>query len=190
MPWAAVVLLLPVVLMHQCLNAVGFVYEATYTEQAQKAFAAMMFHRERGPSYEDAEEAYRRVNATRKELMRNIENGGTLFLMPYLAQQALLLYDYELRPWGGWPLGLCFVVNAFTFMVFMNPLVGLNDWPEELAAEVMESRSLRCAGRQASAPTSAPTLRPPGCRSTSPSSRCRTPRAWRSSPCSSAGGCT
>ena len=47
--------------------------------------------------------------------------------------QAILLYDFELRAWSGWPFLVWYVANVLTFVASMEPWIGLNDWPDHLA---------------------------------------------------------
>jgi hypothetical protein len=47
--------------------------------------------------------------------------------------QAILLYDFELRAWSGWPFLVWYVANVLMFVANMEPWIGLNDWPDHLA---------------------------------------------------------
>ena len=49
------------------------------------------------------------------------------------SMQAILLYDFELRAWSGWPFLVWYVANVLTFVASMEPWIGLNDWPDHLA---------------------------------------------------------
>ena len=137
---AALVLLATLTVMHQVVNVYVFVYMGVYTEGAQRRFEETLLRRG-GLSYDDTVEEYAAVNDTRKALASALKGASTITYM-FLFAQALLIYDFELRPWAGWSLGLCFLCNALALAFYMQPLIGLNDWPEELTRGVMESRSL------------------------------------------------
>ena len=87
---------------------------------------------------EGATERFSRVNAQRKALGRAMEKGGISFAL-VLLQQVVLLYDFELRPWAGWPFFVLFVTNCLSCFMLFDPWIGLGDWPDELAVAVMES---------------------------------------------------
>ena len=58
--------------------------------------------------------------------------------------QAILLYDFELRAWSGWPFLVWYVANVLTFVASMEPWIGLNDWPDHLAMAGVCVRARAC----------------------------------------------
>eukprot|EP00282_Hemiselmis_andersenii_P029076 CAMPEP_0169456574 /NCGR_PEP_ID=MMETSP1042-20121227/16424_1 /TAXON_ID=464988 /ORGANISM="Hemiselmis andersenii, Strain CCMP1180" /LENGTH=353 /DNA_ID=CAMNT_0009568803 /DNA_START=155 /DNA_END=1213 /DNA_ORIENTATION=+ len=128
-------------LAHNALNSLTFTFWAIYTDTWQREFVRALTGG--GLSYDSAVEEYRRLNACRKTVAHALEEVITPFLLVYMLGQAVLLYDFEYRPWGGWPYLLWFVSQTVAVVFFMDPWIGLNDWPEELCAQVMESEELR-----------------------------------------------
>ena len=56
--------------------------------------------------------------------------------------QAVVLYDFEIRPWSGWPFALIYICTALTIIFTMTPWLVHNDWPDEFVAEMFESTEL------------------------------------------------
>ena len=55
---------------------------------------------------------------------------------------AIVLYDFEIRPWSGWPFFVIYVTQALGVILQFIPWLALHDWPNTLCAELMESSKL------------------------------------------------
>lgn len=136
----AAVLLVLIYLAHNTVNAITFHFQQVYLEDMESAFLCALKANEL--DYDAAVNAYSDVNANRKKFGRSVSRGFFSFFLCYLLMQAVVLYDAELRPWGGWPFFLIFVANTCVTIMAMEPFIGLNDWPDEVAKDVMECREL------------------------------------------------
>ena len=128
------------IVQHNMLNAVTFEFKAIYHDATQRRFVHKLTTGEF--AYDEAIAAYSKVNTARKAVANGLMTSAGPFWVLWFCPQAVLLYDAELRPWGGWPLGVVFVTNILTVLLILNQFVGLNDWPDELSAGVMESAEL------------------------------------------------
>ena len=137
----AIPVLLILAVAHNWIAMLGPGHWIYYLGKTQREFTEALTNSEMG--YDEAVAAFSSVNACRKVVSRAMERCEAGAWLLFLALQATLLYDFELRPWGGWPLGLCFVANVLSFVLMMGPYVGMNEWPLEVSREVMESRELR-----------------------------------------------
>ena len=93
-------------------------------------------------SYDAALDMYNEVKAVRRVASSMLTKTCNIIFPLYLFSMGVMLYDFELMPWGHWPLGLAFLTNMVAMMAFMEPFVGLNDWPDKFARLVMEARAL------------------------------------------------
>ena len=92
-------------------------------------------------SYEEAVVAYTAVNKERKAVAKSLMNASNTFIL-YFLYMAIVLYDFEIRPWGGWPFVLVYISSTLMLVLAMGPWLILNDWPDELLFEMFESTEL------------------------------------------------
>ena len=92
-------------------------------------------------SYEAAVTEYALVNKERKALARGLGKMQGSFGL-YLLMMAVVVYDWEIRPWGGWHFALIYILYALTLVLQLTPWFAMHDWPEEFCRELMESTEL------------------------------------------------
>ena len=92
-------------------------------------------------SYETAVTEYAVVNKERKALSRGLGKMQCSFGL-YLLLMAVVVYDWEIRPWGGWHFALIYCLYALTLVLQLSPWFALHDWPDEFCREMMESAEL------------------------------------------------
>ena len=136
----AALLDIPIALLHNWLNALTFNFYAVYAKAWQHEFTNSVTSGEL--TYAAAVVSYSRVNSCRKALSSVLERCLPTTMGLFLLVQAILLYDFEFKPWSGWIFGVWFVFNVLVMLMGFEPWIGLNDWPEELSSLVMESRAL------------------------------------------------
>ena len=68
-------------------------------------------------------------------------NASNTFIL-YFLYMAIVLYDFEIRPWGGWPFVLVYISSTLMLVLAMGPWLILNDWPDELLFEMFESTEM------------------------------------------------
>ena len=127
-------------IQHNILNTLTFDYWARYMTAAQKKLQHQLVTGEL--PYDAAINAFKSLNSTRRAVAKSLANGAFFFWALFLVQQAVLLYDFELRSWGSWPFLIILICNTVSFLLFLTPWIGLNDWPDELMVEIMESSEL------------------------------------------------
>lgn len=129
-----------VTLPHNILNQLSFSFWATQNEAEQRRFEKALVSGHF--SYDDAVTAYRTINASRRVLAKQLRLGAACFFFIFMISQAVLLYDYELRPWGSPALLVLFCTQTLAFLLFMTPWIGLHDWPDQLIEAMMDSTEL------------------------------------------------
>ena len=125
---------------HNLLNQLSFAFWAAHNEAEQARFKEQLVTGQFG--YDAAVTAYHGLNTNRRALAKSLRIGAAPFFVFFMLSQAVLLYDFELRPWGNAALAVLFVTNALAFLIFMTPWIGLHDWPDELITALMDSTEL------------------------------------------------
>ena len=92
-------------------------------------------------TYEQAVAEYALVNKYRKAMSRALASASWSFQL-YMLMMAVVLYDFEIRPWGGWHFALIYVMYAISLVLQLSPWFALHEWPNELCRELMESTEL------------------------------------------------
>ena len=92
-------------------------------------------------TYEQAVAEYALVNKYRKAMSRALASASWSFQL-YMLMMAVVLYDFEIRPWGGWHFALIYVMYAISLVLQLSPWFALHEWPNELCREMMESTEL------------------------------------------------
>ena len=59
-----------------------------------------------------------------------------------MLMMAIVLYDFEIRPWGGWHLAFIYAMAAISLVLQLTPFISLHAWPEAHGVEMMESTEL------------------------------------------------
>ena len=126
-------------ILHNLCNALTFNFWAVHNGMTQAHFTRRVTTGEL--TYEEAVSAYMAVNQQRKALARALSFASVTFMLIF-AYMAVVLYDFEIRPWGGWQFVLVYVSNCLILILTMNPWLSLNDWPEEFCAEMLDSTEL------------------------------------------------
>ena len=93
------------------------------------------------PMHPSAVAEYALVNKERKGMSRALRRFQLSFGLWMLAM-AVVLYDWEIRPWGGWHFALVYILYALVLIAQLSPWFALHDWPDELCQELMESTEL------------------------------------------------
>jgi hypothetical protein len=135
----AILLCVLISLPQNAVNALTFNFCNVYSQLTQQEFQEVVTKGEL--TFEAATAWYGRVKKCRRAVAAALEQTNAVMLLFFLVQ-AIILYDSELKPWGGWPLGLIYVTNVLVLLTQLEPSIGLNDWPDELCAAVMESTEL------------------------------------------------
>lgn len=116
--------------IHNLCNACTFSFWGKHLELTQAKFAKRLVTGEF--SYEQAVAEYATVNLERKASAQFLSSSsisiGILFV-----SMAVLLYDFEIRPWGGWYFGVLYISQALSIILIFNPWLGLHEWPEVLS---------------------------------------------------------
>lgn len=124
---------------HMLCNATTFQFIAVHSELSQVQLTRKVITGTL--TYEEAVSAYMVVNKERKAVARALSNAALTFALMFL-YQAVILYDFEIRPWSGWPFAVIYIANTLALVLTMSPWLVLNDWPDELIAEMYESGEL------------------------------------------------
>ena len=135
----ALILMLIAELFQQFGTCFSYSFWAVHNEMTQEKFAKQLVAGEL--AYEEAATAYCSVNQERKAVARGL--GAVSFAMAFYAlMMAIVLYDFEIRPWSGWPFFVVYVTQALGVILQFIPWLALHDWPNKLCAELMESAQL------------------------------------------------
>ena len=97
------------VTIHSVWIAVTFNFWIAHHELAQGRFTKRLITGELG--YEQAVAEYATINNGRKAVSGAMKLAGPT-MATYLLGMAVVLYDFEIRPWGTWPLVVFFITNA------------------------------------------------------------------------------
>lgn len=125
--------------MQSLLGALTFNFMACHAETSQSKLLRRLVTGEL--SYEAAVAEYALVNKERKGLSRALRRFQFSFAL-FMLGMAVVLYDWEIRPWGGWHFALIYVVYSLSLILQLSPWFALHDWPDELCSELMESTEL------------------------------------------------
>ena len=121
------------------MNALTFNFWAAHNGLSQSAFTARLVTGEL--TYEQAVSDFARVNSERKAVARGLR-AARLTMIFYMLSMAVILYDFEIRPWAGLPFAIIYACNVISFVLMLEPFLALHDWPDELCAALMESTEL------------------------------------------------
>ena len=128
---------------HNLVAALTVNFLAAHVEISQGKFTKALVTGEL--TYEQAVSDYARVNKERKDVASGLLKELSVAFPLYFLCMGVVLYDFEIRPWGGGPFFLFYVMNTIMMVVSMSPFLMLHDWPEELCAELMEATELAWA---------------------------------------------
>ena len=107
--------------LHNILNALTFEFWAIFIRKSQSEFADPLVQGEL--TVGGALRAFGRVNSHRKAVARAVRSQLFFVFLFFCLQQAVLLYDFELRSWGGWPFAVNFVTNVLVFIFLFEPYI-------------------------------------------------------------------
>ena len=125
--------------LHTVIGALTYSFMACHCEMTQSKFLRRLVTGEL--SYETAVSEYALVNKERKGLSRAL-GGFQLSFALFMLAMATVLYDWEIRPWGGWHFALIYIMYALSLVMQLSPWFTLHDWPDDLCKELMESTEL------------------------------------------------
>ena len=137
----AALLMAPVVVLHLLFDALTFSFFVAHSREAQRDFRERLLVRKEF-SLDAALRALATINARRRMLQSLFANFLPCIFFSWWMGQTILVHDSVLRPWGGWPMTLLYMMNAISIIGIMRPYLEANDWTDMLAQEVIESTHL------------------------------------------------
>ena len=138
---------LPGVLVFSAAMVAHFLLEAVVSE------TQILFHNQQQHTfiqnlvcgrytYDVAVEAYHCINSTRKVFADTVNTYQNPWFVLWFLGQGILVYDYELKSWGAWPLGFLYMAQTLAAVGWFQPWLELSEWPSQVVQEMMESRDL------------------------------------------------
>ena len=118
---AAILMVTIFAFLHFGINALTFEFWGVFIQKSQSEFADTLARGEL--TFSEAVRAFGRVNAQRKAVAKAVKTCVIGFFSFFCLQQAIMLYDFELRSWGGWIFGANFVSNVLVVVFIFEPYI-------------------------------------------------------------------
>ena len=89
-------------------------------------------------TYDQAVRAFNAINSERRQLQGVLSKTTTTFVFGVLLAEAVLLYDFMLKPWGSWEHMALYVLYGLWLFGAFGQWIKMNAWVEGLAEKVAE----------------------------------------------------
>ena len=143
----AVMLMTPMAALHLFFDALTSSFWTNYSNEAQRELRERLLVRKE-LSLDAALRIHASVNARRRTLASLYANFLPAYFGSWWISEAILVHDGVLRPWGGWPMMLLYVMNVVSLVGVIRPYLEANYWTDTLAREVVESTQLGWSARE------------------------------------------
>ena len=90
-------------------------------------------------TYDQAVRAFNAINDERRQLAALLGKTTTTLFFGVLLAEAVLLYDFLLKPWTSWELMALYVVYGLWLVGVFGQWIKMNEWSDGLAEKVAES---------------------------------------------------